>query len=143
MEQTKSYPVLYILMRSDMDSLNPGKACSQSAHAANQFVFNLVERPGTNTPADQVIKMDLFERWREATGQGFGTTVTLDVTGDMLPKVVLFARTAGFEAAVTHDPTYPLKDGSTLHVFPLDTCGYIFGEKAELEPLLRQFNLLA
>lgn len=142
MQKDESYPILYILMRSDMDSLNPGKACAQAAHAANQFVFNLTERPGINTPADQVIKLDLLERWREATGQGFGTTITLDVTGEILPKVVLFARTAGFEAAVTHDPSYPLLDGETLHLLPLDTCGYIFGDKVALEPLLRQFNLL-
>lgn len=143
MEAPASYPVLYILMRSDMDSMNTGKAVAQGAHAANQFVFNLTQRPGTDTPAQHVIKIDQYDRWKEETGQGFGVTVTLDVTGDILPRVVLFARTAGFEAGVTHDPSYPLRDGSVTHLLPLDTCGYIFGEKAVLEPLLRQFNLLA
>ena len=33
-------PVLYILMRSDMVSLNPGKAMAQAAHAANCFTSN-------------------------------------------------------------------------------------------------------
>lgn len=30
-------PVLYILMRNDLDSMNPGKAMAQAAHAANEF----------------------------------------------------------------------------------------------------------
>lgn len=141
MEKTESYPILYILMRSDMDSLNPGKACAQAAHAANQFVFEL-HQAGTRVPADQVIKEDMYSRWAESTGKGFGTTITLDVDGETLPKIVQFARLAGFLAGVTHDPSYPLLDGDTVHLLPLDTCGYIFGDKVTLEPLLRQFNLL-
>ena len=31
--------VLYILMRTDMDSLNPGKAMAQASHASNAFVY--------------------------------------------------------------------------------------------------------
>lgn len=123
-------PVLYILMRSDLESLNPGKAVAQGAHAANQFVHYVdVSDP-------------LYGQWANSTPDGFGTTITLDVTGDILPMVVEFAKQAGFYAGVTHDPSYPLRDGAVLHLLPLDTCGYIFGDKENLKPLLMQFELL-
>ena len=31
-------PVLYILMRTDMNSMNPGKAMAQASHASNAFI---------------------------------------------------------------------------------------------------------
>ena len=37
-------PVLYILMRTDMDSMNPGKAMAQASHASNAFVSNAEPR---------------------------------------------------------------------------------------------------
>ena len=39
-------PVLYILMRTDMDSMNPGKAMAQASHASNQFVAEYQEHAG-------------------------------------------------------------------------------------------------
>lgn len=123
-------PYLYILMRSDLDSLNLGKACAQAAHAANQFV----RRVHQNYP--------LFNRWQESTPDGFGTTIVLDVDGATLGKIVDFANLAGFPSGVVHDPSYPIRDGQVTHLIPLNTCGYIFGDKLTLAPLLRQFNLL-
>lgn len=141
--KSKITPILYILMRTDLDSMNPGKAVAQGVHAGHQFVYRLTGKHNVAPPHEQVLKIDLYDRWKEETGDGFGTTVTLSVTGDMLPKVVQFALLAGFEAGVTHDPTYPIRDGSEVHLVPLDTCGYVFGTKEVLEPLLRQFNLMA
>ena len=37
-------PLLYILMRNDMDSMNPGKAMAQASHASNQFVATTAYR---------------------------------------------------------------------------------------------------
>lgn len=124
-------PYLYILMRSDLDSLNPGKMVAQGAHAANQFVH---EVDTLNDP--------LFQQWETSTPDGFGVTICLDVTGRELPTVVEFAKKAGFTAGVTHDPSYPLRDGDVTHLLPLDTCGYVFGDKDELRALLGQFGLL-
>ena len=36
--ETEVFPVLYILMRNDMKSMNPGKAMAQASHASNAFV---------------------------------------------------------------------------------------------------------
>ena len=138
--QPKFTPVLYILMRSDMESMNPGKAVAQGVHAGHVFNHDIQDE-GAIPPHMKAKMLGLYEMWKEENGM-FGTTVTLDVNGDTLLKVVEFASWAGFMSGIAHDDTYPLLDGATLHLLSIDTCGYVFGDKKELEPLLRQFNLL-
>ena len=145
-------PYLYILMRSDLDSLNPGKKVAQGAHAANQFVFDMrklqrtvadLEEAGNTVKPDAKVYLRLWEQWESSTPQGFGVTICLDVNGNNLPDIVQAAQTMGVPAGVTHDPSYPIADGRVIHTLPLDTCGYIFGEKPKLRILLGQFDLLA
>lgn len=145
-------PYLYILMRSDLDSLNPGKMVAQGAHAANQFAFEMVKvRQSINRlkeleadlDRNELRKLALFNQWETSTPQGFGVTITLDVTGTILPLVVEAAQRMDLPAGVTHDPSYPIRDGEITHLIPLDTCGYVFGDKDELRVLLGQFDLLA
>jgi peptidyl-tRNA hydrolase len=130
-------PYLYILMRSDLASLNPGKAVAQGAHAANQCAFEIGE-----LTAESMDIINLFEQWQSSTPQGFGVTITLDVSGEQLPLVVDAAKRMGIAAGVTHDPSYPLQDGAVIHSIPLDTCGYVFGNKSDLSILLGRFDLL-
>lgn len=121
-------PMLYILMRTDLDSLNAGKAMAQAAHAANQFVF---ENDGDE---------DVF-RWTQETNQGFGTTIVLAVSGeDELDSYVLLAQSDGFYAGVTHDPSYPIRDGNVIHTIPLNTCGYVFSPNGSI-PFLQRLSL--
>ena len=144
-------PYLYILMRSDLASLNPGKMVAQGAHAANQFAFgmrrlhnlfnNLDAGGATETPENNLL-LNMFEQWETSTPQGFGVTITLDVIGEELPLVVEAAKRMNFAACVTHDPSYPLQDGDVLHLLPLDTCGFVFGDKDDLHILLNKFDLL-
>ncbi len=111
-----SYPRLYILMRTDLDSMNPGKGMAQAAHAANAFMKDHgdVTVPGV-------------EEWVNETPQGFGTTITLAVPdAKTLEDTVALAKVYGFPADVIHDPTYPVRDGGVVHLLPLDTCGYVF-----------------
>ena len=67
--------VLYILMRTDMDSMNPGKAMAQASHASNAFVFRFG-------------KENLVKQWQGETQQGFGTVLVLDVPGVQINDVV-------------------------------------------------------
>ncbi len=134
-DPTEPRPFLYILMRTDMESMNPGKAVAQGSHATAQFIADIDRR----TVHDEDLAM-LFNIW-QAQGEDFGTTICLGVTGWQLEKLVEFATDANIMAGVTNDPGYPLKDGSTLHLLPLDTCGYMFGEKDALSILLGQFGL--
>ena len=145
-------PYLYILMRSDLESLNPGKMVAQGAHAANQFGAEMYAlRASVNDKKVAAVDLDpnelrllgLFKQWETSTPQHFGVTITLDVTGALLPLVVEAAKRMSLPADVTHDPSYPLRDGAVTHLLPLDTCGWVFGDKPDLRVLLGQFNLLA
>lgn len=107
-------PTLYILMRTDMASLNPGKAMAQAAHAANLF----------HATDARVLSDVCMENWWG--DRGFGTTIVLGVTGEQLLDVVEGAVMADFAARIVTDPTYPIRDGVVTHVLPLDTCGYVF-----------------
>lgn len=110
-------PVLYILMRTDMDSMNPGKGMAQAAHAANAFVADM-----------QSQKTRMFEEWQAQTSQGFGTTIVLSVDQQMY-SIVDCAQLFNLVAGIVHDPSYPLRDGDFVHSIPLDTCAYVFADK--------------
>lgn len=138
-------PFLYILMRTDLESMNPGKAVAQGAHAANQFVHdieNIRSAMNGSTKGNRVRSIQMYDYWATRTGDGFGTTICLGVNEDQLERVVMAGQTSGMIANITHDPSYPLRDGDITHFLPLNTCGYIFGDKDELKILLGQFNLM-
>lgn len=117
-----SEPTLYILMRTDMDSMNPGKAMAQAAHAANAFI-----RDAARPEAYSVFIHAAVEEWEESTDQGFGTTITLAVSSEReMDEIVNAAAEENLPAAVIHDPTYPLRDGAVTHLLPINTCAYVF-----------------
>tara|TARA_B100000003_G_scaffold206989_1_gene223568 strand:+ start:836 stop:1243 length:408 start_codon:yes stop_codon:yes gene_type:complete len=131
-------PVLYILMRTDLASMNPGKAMAQASHAGSTFVRNA--EPGYN------VDEELFNAWQNETSQGFGTVLVLGVTEVQMRTAVAVAESFGvdkFPCEIIHDPTYPLQDGDTTHFIPVDTCGYIFGDKENitLQAILQNFEL--
>lgn len=110
-------PVLYILMRNDLASLNPGKAIAQGSHAANAFT----KRIGylLNPPNG-------FSDWENATPQGFGTVLTLEGKMKDIYLTVDTMKMLGYVTDIIHDPTYPIVDGEIVHHIPLDTCAYAF-----------------
>lgn len=139
--------VLYILMRKDMASLNhTGKAIAQAAHAANHAAESIAQNEfGTSVMAQ-------FARWQKQSNQGFGTTLVMGgyhsrYGGDKpatiydIRKTVERSRTIGFAAAVVTDPSYPLQDGATMHNFPCETCGWVFGAKEALSVVMFPFLL--
>lgn len=100
-------PVLYIISRNDLGSLNPGKAMAQCAHAANA----MVDRHRADGPLLRNEKVDeLFRLWEMQTPQGFGTTIVLVGKMQDLVDVSLFLK--NYSGPVVHgftyDPTYPL-----------------------------------
>jgi len=127
---------LYLLVRNDLRSLNAGKAMAQAAHSANQFVYEYQQVPCVRWRAQ-------FDKWATSAQtpngpQGFGTTIVLAVSERELRSSIAIATLAGFRAGITHDPSYPLVDG---YVAPVDTCGYVFGAKDDLFPILGRFTL--
>jgi peptidyl-tRNA hydrolase len=126
-------PVIqYILMRNDMKSLNPGKGMAQAAHAANLCIKNIYNNYDNDI-------LELLKEWEEE--RGFGTTVVLGVTEEELVQIVPKAKYIGLEAALVLDPTYPISDGGTTHHLPVFTCGYIFGLKSDVFPLVEDLRL--
>lgn len=161
-------PYFYILMRTDLASMNAGKAVAQGSHAAHQFQTfmeglmkqtqdDIIRRAGltadpTTDGVGEAIREGsfvqktnmLYEQWltEGSPDAGFGTAITLEVNGDQLESTIAAAAAAGFAAQVTHDPTYPITDGLVTHLIPLNTCGFIFGDKDELAPILGEFKLM-
>lgn len=115
---TDSFPVLYILMRNDLESMNAGKAMAQASHASNAFVH--------------ACSGDFANEWMKQTEQGFGTVLVLAVDETQMRTAAEVAGRLGYVSGVVHDPTYPLPDGDTCHFIPLDTCAYVFGNKNDL-----------
>tara|TARA_B100000497_G_C7686675_1_gene416357 strand:- start:2210 stop:2587 length:378 start_codon:yes stop_codon:yes gene_type:complete len=109
-------------MRNDLDSLNPGKAMAQASHASNQFVHNVIS-------GSISIDKELYNMWSNETTQGFGTVLVLSVNEAQLQSSIMMAEKHLSHCGIVHDPTYPIQDGDVVHHIPLDTCGYIFGDK--------------
>lgn len=127
--------VLYILMRNDLDSLNPGKAMAQANHAYGA----LKQRVRSHLPMQTA-----YIAWMDQTRQEFGTTITLAAgfaqIDDVLGRAERFF-SKSIIAGWVHDPTYPVKDGRVIHLIPLNTCGFVFCTKAEGEDLLGHLEL--
>ena len=121
-------PLLYILMRNDMDSMNPGKAMAQASHASNQFVATL--------PTDAY---DIYNEWLQCNG--FGTVLVLEVTEAQMRTSVAVADALDLVSGIVHDPTYPLRDGASTHFIPVDTCAFVFGNKEDCTPVVGNFEL--
>lgn len=117
---------LYILVRNDMDSLTPGKACAQVAHAANVFMANMSKALAfpNDLELDRHPDYDEYVKWGRRLY--YGTTIVLSVTGKELGDLITKAIQAGYSTDIITDPEYPLRDGETTHYFPCETCGYIF-----------------
>ena len=135
------FPVVYVLMRTDMASMNPGKGMAQSHHASSAFSKKVYDGFADKTHTQEM--EDLLKLWQSETDQGFGTVLTLPVNEREMRTAVQFAKLMGFMAEIIHDPSYPLVDGDTVHRIPVDTCAYIFGDKNDpnLEAVVGHFPL--
>ncbi len=135
-------PYLYILMRNDLASMNAGKAVAQGTHAANQMVYEARQKATDTVPNAETDELEaLLDSW-ETAAHGFGTCIVLTVTEAEMRQAVASAKDDGVHAGITHDPSYPLWDGKTLHLIPLDTCGYVFARKFEAKPYVGRFSLM-
>lgn len=130
-----SKPALYILMRTDLDSMNAGKAMAQSNHAYGAL--------------KKVIREALFMQpsyleWMNQTEQEFGTTIVLGANQNEITDVIrrrdrFYNRS--LVAGWVHDPTYPVRDGEMTHLIPLSTCAFVFGCEDDAKALVRLLSL--
>ena len=140
---------LYILMRTDLPSMNPGRAMAQAAHAANQFVYEHGK--------DKNVK-----KWQR-DANGFGTTICLAATKSSIDN--LFKIDTQHLSGLVYDPTYKFEvsaelssyiniaaltaptikkeDGSSIMFRDELTCAYIFisEDDPDREKLVGHFSL--
>jgi len=144
-------PILYILMRTDLDSLTPGKAMAQAVHAGNALESHFeTTMQITATSSDKLEQeyakslSEAFYAWKHQTDQDFGTTIVLGGSMSKIKVDIECLQRNKFLAAVVHDPTYPLGDGAVTHLIPLDTCAYVFAPDKDnqyLRMILDSYNL--
>lgn len=154
-------PRAYLLLRSDLPSLGVGKGRAQSMHAGNAMTWALVVEPMLKGEAPDA---DVMAWHREA--QGFGTAISLGGPGDVTAKVIegiaALAGMCGMRFGEVVDDTYPyivdeeigrLIDARIHTDAPRRIKGgwlccrrevtglWLFGTKAQLDPLLGSFDL--
>lgn len=133
--------ILNILMRTDMASLNAGKAMAQAAHAANAMDKDIYQYAVNS----EIRKM--HTRWKAETAQGFGATIVragswLDFAGVLDHCHNTIPANESYHHGVVIDPTYPLKDGEVTHLIELATCFYVFCQRGgEMCRLMHSFPL--
>lgn len=164
-----TYPVLYLFPRTEMSSMNPGKAMAHTAHGANAFVHAMKQTLPNDDAVTEHVDHDLqtaFTAWETATPQGFGTTIVLQAAWkEVLIVVNMLASENGVHAGVSTDPTYPYvvsneiaelipvsvdtmprhpgAPGQTVMYRNEDTCAWVFGMKDNpyIRAVLDKFSL--
>ena len=130
-------PTLYILMRSDIQDMNPGKAMAQAAHTQADFD----EYVEDNCAPDYLQGDPLWSavsNWRE--DRSFGRTIVLEATEEKIRSVTEICAHGGY----TIDPTYPWRNYyNEVFVSEELTCGWVFiGEdNAEDKTLIEDLKL--
>lgn len=151
-----SEPILYILMRTDLPSMNAGKAMAQASHASNA-AMKKARRIGMS---DEMV--DLVNQWEKSTPDGFGTVLVLGVVMSQLADVMLHAHDKNVISGVVVDPTYPYSTTTEIaELIPTSTdtlprrvgfkevtlwrnettCGFVFGDKETARPLVGHLSL--
>lgn len=121
----KVVPALYLLSRIDMDSMNAGKMGAHCGHAASVFA-KFYYHTNAKMPKQHKDTPAMNDWHWHKTTQGFGTKMNLAVDELAMRMTVENALKLGFAAEIVHDPEYPLLDGNTLHLIPVDTCAWVF-----------------
>jgi len=132
-------PVLIIVMRNDLASMNAGKACAQASHASNSMA-KYINRYGTNYMKNSL------SRWEnQSKGQGFGTCIVLAGPWIEIEHCIneyISDEDSCVAVGKVFDSSYPLRDGSITHEIPLHTCAWFFGDKEDLTTVRNWFELM-
>jgi len=118
MNQKVIDPRLYIIMREDLQDMNPGKGMAQAAHAQAEMLAHMDE-------IDEVSETDLHNAFVAWTGSNrdFGTTLVLSAPIIEFKNISKIAGHSGY----TCDPAYPwcTEDGMVFLTHEV-TCMWAF-----------------
>lgn len=121
---------LYLLVRSDLPSMNAGKAIAQGSHAANHALFNL--KKSRNQQFKKWLKEWENQANIDGACQGFGTCISLMCNEEELNGVLDLNRANGMPAGFVIDTTYPYQFQNQRLFMPAKTAGWIFGPQRDL-----------
>ena len=115
-------------MRTDLASMNPGKACAQASHATNMFMKN------------HGSEKDVID-WTNETKDGFGTVLVMGTDLATMTQVWIDCFNNGIMTGIVNDPTYPIRDGNYTHLVPCETCAYAFGERTIIGAIMDRYKI--
>lgn len=143
-------PVLYLFMRTDMDSMNPGKGMAQAAHGANAMVKRIraISERASKTGGGGSYVKHLLNVWEEQ-GKGFGTTIVLSggdlsgIAGIIEEDMKTDCHLRQWMSGEVLDETYPIRDGQVTHFLPIHTCTWLLCDTDDdkFEHYLGEFQL--
>jgi peptidyl-tRNA hydrolase len=135
-DYTLAEPRLYILVRTDIPQLNPGKLGAQAAHAGTKFMRHVL------TSNDAVLHAELAA-WEG--DRGFGTKITLAATEAQIHDAMVVLNDMGLLCSTVVDPSYPMTNYFGDHFTREElTCAYVFAPRTvskEALAYLRKFSL--
>lgn len=127
--------VCYVIMRTDLASLNPGKAMAQAHHN-----YGALKRAARLSPDEKLTKQ--FLKWQEISRQDFGTVVTLGGNEREINDALEYVEriNAHVLSGWVWDDTYPFRDGDVTHSIRLNTNAFVFGTKLHCEDIVGGFE---
>lgn len=135
-------PRLYIIMRSDIYDMTPGKLGAQSGHAASKFTYNMMIASYIDSSKSHACKSatPAFKEWLDGD-RGFGTKITLAATQSDILGLTYHAEGEGQVAGTVIDTSYPFKNyfGKVFTAEEL-TCGYVFVTQDTPQSVLNYLN---
>lgn len=110
---------LYFIVRTDMDSMTPGRVAAQVSHATSH-AKQTIENATPHNPSREMLK-----KWEAETSQAFGTAIVLDGNKiESIVETVEALQDLGIAAGLVLDPTYSIADGDVTHYVPAFTVGW-------------------
>jgi len=130
-------PILYVLVRTDLDSMTPGRVAAQVGHAVSVF-HGMMERADPETDL-----FNMYTKWKSETPYGYGTKIILD--GQNLDRLLeeLYKIPGDLVSSLSRcitDPEYAVRDGEVIHILPVDTCAFAFVDADNYSFSLELYN---
>jgi len=123
----------YVITRTDLESLNNGKAQAHAHHAGTMMVFSIQSKG-----------KPLHKKWLKSWAKeanGAGTCIVLGGTDEAMKVAVARAQAAGLPAGVWRDPTFPSTTDRGVFLVPMDVSAWFLAPKSKLKEILGEFNL--
>ena len=142
-------PCLYIVLRNDMASMTPGRACAQASHATSLFEGYMNQAPPDVAGHWRGVRKSRYLTWAIGPrkdnetfldwiehSRKFGTAIVLGADFDQLLRLKAQLEchndTSSEDFKIDHglvvDESYGVKDGAYRHLIEVPTALWVFGD---------------